>query len=161
MAETAGEIVRDALSELTVQAQEQTVPAVDLNTGIRYLNRMMAAWDATEVSLGYTTVNSPDDVLTVPAGAIEGIVFNLALRLASGFDIAVSPALAQMAREGMKTIMIIGVNPGKANFPGNLPIGSGNEDASGIYPGEHFFPDCCEDQNSCSSQTNDGDSNGV
>ena len=38
---TAGEIVRDALSELTVQAQEQTVPAVDLNTGIRYLNDLM------------------------------------------------------------------------------------------------------------------------
>lgn len=161
MSETAGDIVRDALTELTVQADEQVLPAVELNTGIRYLNRMLASWDATGIKLGYTTVNSPNDILTVPAGVIEGIVFNLAMRLANGYDIAVSPSLAESARLGMRTIRIIGVNPAKASFPANLPIGSGNEDSGGSYSGDPFYPDCCEDTNPCGITTNNGDTNGV
>jgi len=161
MAETAGDLIKDALTELTVQANEQTVPAVDLNTGVRYLNRMMAAWDAKQIKIGYTKVDSPNDLLTVPEGAIEGMVFNLALRLAAQYDMQITPSLAESAREGMETIRIIGVKTGKANFPSTLPIGSGNEDASGIYPDQRFFDGCCEDEDTCGYTGTNGDSNGL
>jgi predicted urease superfamily metal-dependent hydrolase len=149
MPETAGAIIRDALTELTVQAQEQTLPAVDLNTGIRYLNRMMAAYYAVGVKLGYTKVNSPNDVVTVPEGVNEGMVFNLAMRLASGYDIPVSQSLVRSANESLKTMEIIGVKIGNSNFGGTLPIGSGNEGSSGSYLRNPFYPDCCEDINEC------------
>lgn len=149
MSETAGQIVRDALQELTVQAQEQTVPPVEIETGLRYLNRMMASLDATGVKLGYTVVDSPNDIVTVPSGATEGMVFNLALRLANGYDIPISASLGTMAAEGLRTLQIIGVSVGNANFGGTLPIGSGNEDSSGSYLSDPFFPDCCEDVNEC------------
>jgi hypothetical protein len=161
MAETAGQIVRDALTELTVQAAEQTVPAVDLETGVRYLNRMLSAWAANQIDLGYTFVDSPNDKLTVPAGAIEGIVFNLAIRLASQYDVPIGPALSNAAMTSMDTVRMIGVKTGKANFPSTLPIGSGNEDASGIYPDQRFFDGCCEDEDTCGTPTNNGDSNGM
>ena len=145
--ETASDIIRDALIELTVQAQEQTIPAVDLETGIRYLNRMMQALDADGVKLGYTLVKSSNDALTVPAGAYEGMMFNLALRLASGFDVDVKPSLAQQARESRKTLYKLGVTINKMNYPSSLPVGSGTE--SDAYYENHFFSDCCEDKNQC------------
>jgi len=147
--ETAGDIIRDALTELTIQAQEQTVPAVDLNTGVRYLNRMMQALDAEGVKLGYTLVNSPNDPLTVPAGAYEGMVFNLAVRLANGFDVSIGPGLAASARDGRSTMYKLGINLGEMNFPSILPIGSGNEGNAELYEDQHFFPGCCEDQDTC------------
>ena len=149
MAETAGDIIKDALAELVAFAQEQSVPAVDMNTGIRYLNRMMAAWSVKGISLGYTEVNTMNDPITVPAGASEGIVFNLAVRMAHGFDVPVGAELANNASESMKAVRILGINPGKMNFSGNLPYGSGNEGTGGAYDTQGFFPDCCEDQNEC------------
>lgn len=162
MTEKAADVVKDALAELTVQAQEQVVPAVDMQTGIRYLNRMVASWSARDIKLGYTRVENPDDILTVPEGAIEGIVTNLALRLANGFDVSVSQTLVDIAAIGMNTIRDIGLKLDKTAFPANLPIGSGNEDSGGIYSGDHFFPDCCEDVNPCGTNTtSNGDTNGV
>ena len=148
MAETAGDVVRDALNELTVQAQTRTIPPIEITAAIRYLNRMMAAYDATGIKLGYTEVDSSNDVLTVSAGAVEGMVYNLAMRLANGYDIPVSPSLGAMASESLKTMEIIGVKIGKANFGGNLPVGSGNEDGL-VYGTDAFFPGCCEDENEC------------
>lgn len=149
MSETAGAIIRDALTELTAQADEQPVEAVDMQTGIRFLNRMMSSLDATGVKLGYTLVDAPNDVLTIPAGAVEGVVFNLALRLANGYDIPVSQSLGMMASESLKTLEIIGVKIGNSNFGSTLPIGSGNEDSASNFDTGVFFPDCCEDQNEC------------
>ena len=149
MTETAGDLIRDALTELTVQAQEQTVPAVDLNTGVRYLNRMMQMLDADGVKLGYTLVDSPNDPLTVPAGAYEGMMFGLAVRLANGFDVAVTPALAQSARDSKKVLYKLGVHINTMSFPSTLPIGSGNEGNAELYSTQRFFPGCCEDIDRC------------
>lgn len=149
MSETAGDLIKDALTELTVQAQEQTVPAVDLNTGVRYLNRMMQMLDAEGVKLGYTLVNSPNDVLTVPAGAYEGIMFNLALRLANGFDVNTTGEFRQVARDSKRVLYKLGVGLNTMNFPSTLPIGSGNEGNAELYEEQHFFSGCCEDQDTC------------
>jgi hypothetical protein len=161
MSETAGAVVRDALSELTIQPDEQTVQPVELFTGIRFLNRMMAAYDSQGIKLGYTFVNGPNDILTVPAGVIEGMVFNLAVRLATGYDMPVSPSLAKNAVDGMRVMRNVGLKLTKVAFPSTLPIGSGNEEVAGSYNGENFYPDCCEDENPCSSTTSNGDSNGL
>jgi|TARA_R110000744_G_scaffold97769_1_gene188910 hypothetical protein len=146
---TAGEIVRDALSELTVQAQEQTVPAVDLNTGIRYLNDLMTMLDADGVKLGFTIVDSPNDVITVPAGAIVGMKYNLAIMMANGFDVRVGSELFSFARDGKRVMYKLGVTLNKMNFPSTLPFGSGNDDFGASYLGQAFFPGCCEDQDTC------------
>ena len=149
MTETASDIVRDALTELTIQAQEQSIPAVDINTAIRYLNRMMQMLDADGVKLGYTLVNSPSDALTVPAGAYEGMMYNLAIRLANGYDVAVGQGLVQAARDSKKILYKLGINLTKQNYPSTLPIGSGNEWEYGSYAGDMFYPGCCEDQDEC------------
>jgi len=152
--ETAGSIIKDALSELTLQADEQSVPAVEVQTGVRYLNRMMQMLDANGVKLGYTLVTSPNDPLTVPAGAYEPMVMLLAERLANGYDFDVTPNMAKLVREARATIYKVGVSIGKMNMPSSLPIGSGNDYSGDSYDGDQFFDGCCEDQDICDKNGN-------
>lgn len=125
---TASEVITDALQEILVQASEQSVQADEMQSGIRALNRMMAEWDATGYSLGYTEVTNPVDTITIPAGAISAVVTNLALRLTSQFDAVANPALVQAATMGMRTVAKIAVSVPASYYPDTLPIGSGNED---------------------------------
>jgi len=45
------------------------------------LNNYMTALEAEGVSLGYTVVANLSDAVTVPTGALRGIIANMALRL--------------------------------------------------------------------------------
>lgn len=148
--ETAGDIVRDALYELIVQSDEQTVEASDLQLGIRYLNRMMASFkEADGIVLGYTLVNSPNDDVTVPDGALEGIIFNLAKRLATPFDVPITPELMDKARSSKASLLDIGFTIPQSHFPSTLPLGSGNEGDAHTYHNQHFYPGCGEELPTC------------
>lgn len=142
--ETANSIVRDALSEILVQPAEQPVQSVDFQTGVRYLNRMMASWDAQGLSLGYTVVNNAADAITVPDGAISGIVYNLALKLAPQYDIPINPELRANALDGLDAIRNLSVTTQPTSYPCTLPIGSGNE-WDGSYVDFHHYP-CPEEE---------------
>lgn len=149
MAETAESVINDALLELIAQEGEQGIEPFEFQRSVRTLNRMMAEFNTRGIMLGYTIVSAPGDAITVPAGAISGMVYNLAVRLAPALDVAVTPALAQSANEGLQAMRIAGQTIGKMNFPGNLPIGSGNEYSTNTFTDQHFFPGCCEDQDMC------------
>lgn len=137
--ETASDIVKDALQEILVQASEQSVQAVDFQTGIRYLNRMMLSFESPGgIRLGYTEVSNAADLITVPNGAIEGIIFNLALRLAPSYDITPSIDLKRNARTGLDAMRKLGLVFRETKFPDTLPIGSGNEVWENRVFGDHF-----------------------
>lgn len=136
---TVEEVVRDSLQEIIVQAEEQPIEAVNMQMAIRYLNRMMAEFEAQGIALGYTIVDNAGDIVTVPMGAIGGIVTNLAVRLAGMFDFQVSGSLVQAASNGLKAMRMLGVEIEPTAFGGTLPVGSGNE--SDGYDNEKFYPD--------------------
>jgi hypothetical protein len=140
---TAQEIVSDILQEITVQAPEQSVLSVDFQTVIRYINRFMSSLDATGTKLGYTLISNPSDAVTIPAGAEEGLIFNIALRLCTTYDIAVSQDLMMKAKDSLNIMNIIGNPPPKSSYPGNLPIGSGNY--QNTYNNFKFYDGHCED----------------
>ncbi len=145
MADTAADIVKDALTEITVLGAEAPVEAVDAQSGIRYLNRMMAAFDADGIDLGYTEVTNFNSVITVPAGANAGMVAQLAAMLwdqyADGQPLP-STLLAR-AISGKNTMRNLAVTVGATEFPNTLPIGSGNEWDGGRI--NHFYPDLQDD----------------
>jgi len=133
--ETAQSVINDALQEILVQASEQSVESVDFQTARRYLNRMMATSPFN--LLGYTVVTLPSDSITVVDEALEGIVFNLAKRLLTTYDMPLTSELSMAARDGMKTIRRITTDIQPTQFPSTLPIGSGND----LYnPVSDFFP---------------------
>ncbi len=136
--EKAAVIISDILQEILVQANEQKVEPVDSNYVIRYMNRFMAELDIRGISFGYTIITSPEDDLTVPDGIINGIIFNVALRIANSYDIPVSPSLAASAASSMDTMRIFTIKVGESAMPSILPIGSGNE-GNRIFTGDHFF----------------------
>ena len=137
--ETANSIVKSALEEIQLQANEQPVQTVDFNRGVLYLNRMMAGLDADGISLGYTVVTTAASPITVAAGAIEGMVFNLALKLAPTYDIPISQDLRMNAANGLKSMRKIAVTVKPTSFPCTLPIGSGNEQEN-TFSNQHFYP---------------------
>ena len=123
--ETAESVINDALQEILVQASEQSLQSVDFQTGRRYLNRMMAIVPFS--GMGYTIVTNPSDPITIPDGAIEGVIFNLARRLLTTYDMPLTAELLQSAKDGLKEIRRITVTVMPTQMPCTLPIGSGNE----------------------------------
>lgn len=140
--ETAQSVISDALQEILVLASEQPVQPTDFQTARRYLNRMMTSLDAQGISLGYTVITNPDDLVTVPDGALEGVIFNLAKRLLATYDLPLTAELDRNAREGMEAMRNIAVTVESSRMPCTMPIGSGNEDDY-TYNDYHFYP--CED----------------
>lgn len=143
MSETAQTIITSALQEILVQASEQPIEGDEFQDGVRYLNRMMAEFDAAGIALGYTKVSDPDDAITVPDGAINGMIFNLAIRLAQSYDAAVSQTLAIAANESLVAMRNIGVTMQQTQYGGTLPIGSGNEGDS--YNWTHYYSGVSDD----------------
>ena len=138
--ETAETVINDALQEIYINANEQPIQAIDFQFALRNMNRMMSQFDSDGIALGYTIVDNAADAITIPDGAINGLIKNLALRLANSFDMPVSQNLALDAKEGKDTMRNIAVVPQPMEFPDTLPIGSGNEQdvarTSHFYPGE-------------------------
>ena len=122
--ETAQSIIDDSLQAILVQASEQPIEALDFQTSKRYLNRMMATTPYN--NLGYTNVVNPGDLITVADGAIEGIVFNLAVKMLATYDMPLTAELNQNAKDGLQEIRRIAVTVQPTAFPCTLPIGSGN-----------------------------------
>jgi hypothetical protein len=133
--ETAESVINDALQEILVQASEQDLQAVDFQAGRRYLNRMMAT--SPYNLLGFTVITNPSDNVTVVDEAIEGVIFNLAKRLLTSYDVALTTELNMSANDGLKTIRRITTDIRPTQFSSTLPIGSGNDI---INPVSDFFP---------------------
>jgi len=127
--ETAADIIKDALGEIIVLGAEAPIEAADAQGGIRYLNRMMAAFDADGIALGYTEVSDLADDITIPAGASDGAVSQLAVRLWDQYADGqpVPSTLLARAISGKNTMRNIAFTMGATEFPSTLPIGSGNE----------------------------------
>ena len=140
--ETAQSIIDDSLQAILVQASEQPIEPVDFQTARRYLNRMMATTPYN--NLGYTIVTQPSDPITVADGAIEVVVFNLAVKMLATYDMPLTAELNQNAKDGLQEIRRIAVTVQPTAFPCTLPIGSGNEQEN-TFNNQHFYA-CPDDE---------------
>lgn len=138
MSETASTVIRDALQEILVQASEQPIQPNEATDAIRYLNRMMFSWEAKGIALGYTVVSSLGDDITIPDGALEGVVLNLAIKLAPQYDVTVSMDLRENARDAYKSVLKLSVTQPLSQYPSTLPVGSGNEGDT-LDSNYHFY----------------------
>ena len=123
--ETAKSVINDALQEILVQQAEQSIQPVDFQTAKRYLNRMMATTPFN--GLGYTVIVNPDDLITIPDAALDGVISNLAKRLLASYDMPLTAELMMCAKYGLQEIRRIAVKVLPSSMPCTLPLGSGNE----------------------------------
>lgn len=108
------------------------------------MNNFMLALDAEGVTLGYTEVTDLGDDVTIPTGALRGLIANMAIEVAPDYNGVISPGLQIAAAEGLKTMRILGQSMAGTRYPATLPIGSGNYDF-GNFDDQHFYP-CSEDE---------------
>jgi hypothetical protein len=140
--ETAASVIKSALQEILVQASEAPLEADEVQDTITYMNRFMAGLAARGVNVGYTKVSSLSDPITIPDGAIEGLVFSVAKSIAAQFNkqaIVSTIEFREKLRDAMHSMRVLGVNIGPAHYPDTVPVGSGNE---GDYTNwGHYYPD--------------------
>lgn len=130
MSVTVAQVAKASLQRILVQASEAPLEADEYQDYIFALNNYMLALDASGVHLGYTQVSNLADTVTVPVGALRGIIANLAIEVAPDYGGVVTEALVLQAREGLHAMRMLGQTIGGTKNPSTLPIGSGNSEAT-------------------------------
>lgn len=97
-------IVGRALRLIGVVDPRQPIQPVDMQTGIAALNAMLRRWEANGLTLGWSDVSAPDEVMPCPAEAEEAIATNLALTLVPEYGEAPPPVVVAMAARGLQDL---------------------------------------------------------
>ena len=134
---TVAQVAKASLQLILVQGSEAPFEADEYQDYIFALNNYMTQLDADGIQLGYTLVSDLGDEVTVPAGAIRGIIANMAIEVAPMYGGMVSEGLALAAKQGMDTMRKIGQSMGETFYPSTLPVGSGNY---GGWAGIEYYP---------------------
>ena len=137
MSETALTVITDSLQLLVALRDEASIPAAEAQVAIRFLNRMMASLESDGIDLNYTPIDSLDDTITVVDGAIEPIVYMLAVKLAPEYKKTLGGEVLASAVHGRKTLLNIALTLTETEYPDTLPSGSGNNDSNSDDP---FYP---------------------
>jgi hypothetical protein len=130
---TVQQVATAALRKILVQASEAELEPDEYQDFIFAMNNFMAALDVDGISLGYTAVENLGDIVTIPSGALRGLIDNMAVESAPDYDGVVTPALAVAAAEGIKTMRLIGSTVPTSYYPDTLPRGSGNDNSTWMY----------------------------
>jgi len=133
----AGQVVKAILQEILTQATEADLEPSEIQDTIFAMNNYMTAEAVNGIDLGYTVVSSVSDEITVPAGALQGIIANMAIVMAPQFDAEITASLAEKARTGLNAMRKLGITLNPMSFPNTLPVGAGNEGDQ--YTQDHFF----------------------
>ncbi len=137
---TVAQVAKASLQRILVQASEAPLEADEYQDFIFAMNNYMLALDAQGINLGYTAVSNLADQVTVPVGALRGVIANLAIEVAPDYGGVVTDALVLQAREGLQAMRMLGQTIGGTRMPSTLPIGSGNTD-TGYGWSWNFYPD--------------------
>lgn len=135
---TVAQVAKASLQRILVQASEAPLEPDEYQDFIFAMNNYMAELDAQGISLGYTAVTDLGDEVTIPTGALRGLIANLAIEVSPDYGGVVSRGLVKAARDGFQTMRVLGQRISTTRNPSTLPVGSGNEDTVYGYPG-HFY----------------------
>ncbi len=137
---TVAQVAKASLQRILVQASEAPLEADEYQDFIFAMNNYMAQLDAQGISLGYTEVSDLGDEVTIPTGALRGLIANMAIEVSPDYGGVISQGLIAAAQQGLQSMRILGRRIQASKNPSTLPLGSGNEDMLYGYSG-HFYPD--------------------
>jgi len=136
---SAAQVATASLKRILVEADESPLEASEYQDFIDSMNNYMLALDAEGIKLGYTLVSDLGDEVTVPVGALRGIIANMAIEVSPDYGGQVSAGLINAARDGMRAMLRLGMGILPTAYPSTLPRGSGNE---GCFDTDyHFYPE--------------------
>lgn len=126
------QFVTAAFEEIGLASYVFDLQPEQLDSAVKKLDSMMAAWNAVGIRVSYPIPGNPDstdiDAITnVPDSANEAIVMSLAVRLAPGLGKAVSMDTKVSAKQGYNTLLSRAAAPLEMQFPSGMPAGAGNK----------------------------------
>jgi len=132
MAWTKREFINQAFEEIGLAGYVYDLEPEQIQSALRSLDSMIAAWNARGIRLGYPLPGSPNtsnesDPTNVPDSANEAIYLNLGLRLAPRFGKQVSVETKQAAKRALDSLLIQISQPIQMQFPSGVPAGAGNK----------------------------------
>ncbi len=103
-----------------------------IESALRKMDMMLAAWNAKGIRLGYPIPVSPEDSELsdesgIPDAANEAVVYNLGIRLAADFGKVVGAETKMHAKMAYDTLLARAAYPVPYQFPSTLPAGAGNK----------------------------------
>ena len=136
---TASQVVSAGLKSIIVAGAEADIDSSDAQDFLFAMNNFMADLKARGTDLGYTEVDDLSDEITIPTGALRGLIANVAIEVAPEYGGSVSPELQKRARDGLKAMRRLARQVGPSAFPATLPVGSGNE-GDYSWRDSYFYP---------------------
>ena len=132
MSWTKRQYVEQAFAEIGLAGYIFDLTPEQLQTALRQLDSMMAAWNAKGIRLGWPMPSSPqnsdlDDVTDITDAANEAIYCGLAVRIAPGFGKTVGGQTQFFAKQAYDQLLSIAATPLEKQLPGTMPAGSGNK----------------------------------
>lgn len=98
---TVADFVKDSLLLIQAVDARQPVPAVDMQSAIRALNRFCTRMEANGIAVGWQNVANPSDVLPLPPEAEPAVLYGLALDLSPQYGVTPLPGVAASYLEYM------------------------------------------------------------
>lgn len=132
MSYTKRQFVEAALEEIGLADYVFDLSPEQLQSAVRRMDSMLAAWNAIGIRIGYPLTSNPDDadldaITGVPDSANEAIILNLALRLSPSYGKAIALPTSAAARMAYNTLMSRAAMPAEQQFPSTLPVGAGQK----------------------------------
>jgi hypothetical protein len=126
------QFIEQAFDEIGLASYAFDLTPEQMQSAIRRLDMMMAAWNALGIRLGYPLPSEPcdsdlDEQTNVPDRANEAIYTNLAIKLAPSYGKQVMPDTKATAKESYNTLLSIAAMPVQQQLPSTMPAGSGNK----------------------------------
>lgn len=125
---TKRQIVEQAFAEIGLASYEFDIQPDGLQSALRQLDAMLAMWSGTQgIRIGFAGGDGFGDIAAdteVPLWAVEGLYYNLALRLAPSFGKMPNPVTVANAKAGLDAIRVRCVPVTTRRTPGYA--GAGN-----------------------------------
>jgi hypothetical protein len=129
---TKRQYVEQAFAEIGLAGYIFDLTPEELNTALRQLDSMMAAWNAKGIRLGWPAPSSPqnsdlDQETNVTDMANEAIYCGLAVRIAPTFGKTVGGQTQFFAKQAYDQLLSIVSMPLEKQLPQTMPAGAGNK----------------------------------
>lgn len=129
---TKRQFIEQAFDEIGLASYVFDLGPEQMQSALRRLDMMMAAWNALGLRLAYPLPSNPqdsdlDEETNVPDSANQAIYTNLAIKLAPSYGKQVMPETKVSAKEAYNTLLSRAAMPMEQQMPGTMPSGAGNK----------------------------------
>lgn len=129
---TKRQYIEQAFVEIGMAGYVFDLTPEEMNTALRQLDSMVAAWNAKGIRLGWPMTSSPqnadlDELTEITDAANEAIYCGLAVRIAPTFGKTVGGQTQFFAKQAYDQLLSIAALPPEKQLPCTLPAGAGNK----------------------------------